>query len=498
MVVDSSGAIITVGSFQGTHDFDPTEGVDERTSFSANDSDVFITKLTGDGDYLWTRTLGGVEGDAGKGVTLDADGVIYIGGAFEGTVDFDTGKGVDERTAVGGFDAFVLSLAPNGEYLDTIVFATGPDTGSAGDIDRDAYGNIFVVGFFWGPTDFDPTEGVDERDGVADIFVTRINADGSYGWTHTIGGPAFDSGTGVAVDPDGNVLITGTFRGLVDFDPTEGVDQHATSVVDSAFVSKYAPDGTYLWTRSFQAKPTQSRDIAVDANGAVALSVSFTNIVDLDPTTGTDYFMSRGETSDRAVTKLNADGTYAWTRVAGGEGTVGAYNLAFDANGDVLLTGLFRETIDFDPTEGVDERFTPREEGNDAYIWRLTSDGDYIHTRTISGVLADGRRIAIDDDGAVILSGSFIPELPLGLGCEMNWFPRDHYSYTMKLVCLEPRADFDENDVVDLTDAAAMLTCLSGPAPATCHGACRTFDFQADDDIDLSDYALFAPALDGP
>jgi hypothetical protein len=54
---------------------------------------------------------------------------------------------------------------------------------------------------------------------------------------------------GIAVTPNGDVLIAGQFSGTVDFDPGEEVDQR-TSTGDSrgsnAFLMRFSRDGDYL------------------------------------------------------------------------------------------------------------------------------------------------------------------------------------------------------------------------------------------------------------
>ena len=68
-----------------------------------------------------------------------------------------------------------------------------------------------------------PTAGTDihSTSGSSDIFVTKINADGTYAWTATMGGSNADEGNAVAVDSTSNVYLTGYSDSLtIDLDPT--------------------------------------------------------------------------------------------------------------------------------------------------------------------------------------------------------------------------------------------------------------------------------------
>ncbi len=127
----------------------------------------------------------------------------------------------------------------------------------------DSSGNVFVTGFFEGTVDLDPTDGVDEHTShlwfpnpdlgpSLDICVSKYGPDGSYRWSRTVGGGLDDGASGVAVDADGSVLAVGSFGQTVDFDPSEGVDEHtANGLWDHKwFLMKLRGDGSYAWTNT--------------------------------------------------------------------------------------------------------------------------------------------------------------------------------------------------------------------------------------------------------
>jgi len=63
--------------------------------------------------------------------------------------------------------------------------SSGDEAVSALAVDED--GNVYLAGWYENLVDFDPSPDVDTHvcNGGRDIFVTRLNADGSYGWTWT-------------------------------------------------------------------------------------------------------------------------------------------------------------------------------------------------------------------------------------------------------------------------------------------------------------------------
>ena len=57
IAVDGLGNVYTVGGFRGTVDFDPGSGTYNLTS--VGDSDIFVSKLDSEGDFIWASQMGG-------------------------------------------------------------------------------------------------------------------------------------------------------------------------------------------------------------------------------------------------------------------------------------------------------------------------------------------------------------------------------------------------------------------------------------------------------
>ena len=181
IVNDLSGNIYILGRFSGIDvDLDPSEGEDTHTS--NGQEDVFLTKINADGSYGYTGTIGGANEDNAFQIITDSSGAIYLLGSFYGSgIDFaaftEDGGDSDEHSAVGDSDA----------------------------------------------------------------FLTKINSDGSYGYTKTIGGlGAYMTPQSVSIDSSGNVYIGGFFEGpSADFNPFGGVDNQSPSGSDQdAFLTK--------------------------------------------------------------------------------------------------------------------------------------------------------------------------------------------------------------------------------------------------------------------
>ena len=103
--------------------------------------------------------------------------------------------------------------------------STETETARAADVAVDAAGNIVMAGHFKGTVDFDPSSSATQSRtsaGDYDLYVTKYTPAGQLLWVRTMGGTGWDESMALAVDPAGNVLLTGYFYGSADFDPGAG------------------------------------------------------------------------------------------------------------------------------------------------------------------------------------------------------------------------------------------------------------------------------------
>ncbi len=290
-------------------------------------------------------------------------------------------------------------------------------TATAGEAEFDAAwdtvvapdGIVWVAGVMHGRVDFDPTKRKDVKKskGGGDVFITRFDAAGAYAGTLRVGGKEGEAAGACATGADGTLVIAGPFGGIVDFDPGEGKDRHRTNSPGNIFVSAYEPQGAYLWTQTFGGEDSDTaRGIAVDGEGAVIVVGHFWETVDFDPGRGRDRHTAQG-VRDAFVLKLDRHGNHLWARCIGGTNNEVAYGVAVDRENNIIVTGLFYDTVDFDPGPGEDIHESAGQE--DAFITKLGPDGSYQWTHTFGGVdLRDwGTDVAVDDAGNVYVSGHF-------------------------------------------------------------------------------------------
>ncbi len=364
--------------------------------------------LASDRVYGWTKSMGGSGNtyERGVSITTDTNGNIFVTGGFETTVNFDDTWGIDNHTSNGGSDIFITKYNSDGSYGWTkSIGGTGTDYGN--EITLDTNGNIFVTGYFQTTVNFDDSGGTDNHtaSGNYNIFFTKYNSDGSYGWTKSIGGTGYDSGFGITLDTNDNIFVTGEFGSTVNFDDSGGTDNHTSNGDNDIFITKYNADGSYGWTKSFGGSgPDYGQSITTDTNGNVFATGFFENTVNFDDTGGTDNRTSSGS-RDIFITKYNADGSYGWTKIIGGTGYDWTEDIATDTNGNVFVTGLFSNTVNFDDSGGTDNHTA---DSYDIFITKYNSDGSYGWTKSIGGTGTDkGYGIAFDTNDNIFVTGYF-------------------------------------------------------------------------------------------
>lgn len=216
VICDPDGNIIVTGY---------TGGIETPTGGPGN-ADVYIAKLDGSGSTTWSGTFGGDGNQIANGIASDDAGNIVLAGTFVGTVDFGGGLlvsagGVDyeygsDSTLPWGGDMFVTKLDGAGNFLWNRQFGDS-DLQVPVDITVNAAGDIALTGGFRGTVDFGngPHSSVG---GAGDVFVVKLDAAGNPLGSGVYGSNADSQcGTGIALDGDGDVIVTGFFTGTITF-----------------------------------------------------------------------------------------------------------------------------------------------------------------------------------------------------------------------------------------------------------------------------------------
>ena len=313
-------------------------------------------------------------------------------------------------------------------------------------------GGVVMAGLFKGSMDFDPTSGrrvLIARGEETDVYVARYSASGALAWAHAFGSEEgeFDDGGRIptAIDPrrasgydlgvglqpanlgeyvsamttddNGNIYLTGAFRGQVDFDPGPG-RATLSSINGEDFVDTYLmrlnPNGTLAFVRQIGGQFTDVAEaIALDDAGNIYLTGYFTREADFDPGAGRLILSTEDESRHNLfVARYDNNGSVTWARgfqnneIRRVRRSTG-YGLAVSGDGSVFVAGSFSGETDFDPSP--QRRAILNSFGEtDAFAMRLTgSSGDLTWVKTWGGEQFDAAvSLALSPQGNSVYIGT--------------------------------------------------------------------------------------------
>jgi hypothetical protein len=274
-----------------------------------------------------------------------------------------------------------------------------------------ADGSSIVTGSFQGTVAFGtPTPTSLTSAGQEDIFVAKVNDDGSYAWAVRAGGESNDFGYGVSVHSDGSSIITGSFMGDATFDtptPTELEWQGETDI----FVAKVSATGSFVWAiKAGGPDYDDSYGVSVLADGSSIITGSFAQTATFG-TLPTPTALTSDDTydetySDIFVAKVSATGSFVWAIKAGGPEYDVGYGVSTLADGSSIVTGSFQETATFGSSTLVTSAV-----GEDMFVTRLNANGTFYEGAVTAGGtgLQRGISVAALADGSSVVTGQFRP-----------------------------------------------------------------------------------------
>jgi hypothetical protein len=241
---------------------------------------------------------------------------------------------------------------------------------------------------------------------VDEVDVIHIPGQWDYEWARTWGGEGNESCRAVAGYNNETVYGAGFFTNTVDFDPGSGKDEYTTNAA-SSYLVKYLSDGRFVWVRCWGDQANSIVEHAcTDYLGNVYVTGYFaTNNgpIDFDPGPGEDMFSSSGN-NDVFLCKYTPDGVYKWGHYWGSTGDDYGRSIASDSYGNIYVIGNFRNTVDFDPGPGVNEKTSNGD--RDCFLSKFDNEGNLIWVGTWGGTSYDyGFSVSVDYLDNVYVAG---------------------------------------------------------------------------------------------
>ncbi|MBC7447920.1 MAG: SBBP repeat-containing protein [Hymenobacteraceae bacterium] len=268
----------------------------------------------------------------------------------------------------------------------------------------DAAGNVLTTGSFVGSARFGNTTLMTP---TVNAFVAKLTRAGVYEWAASATIAALGTGraTGVttATDSAGNVYVTGTFSGTIQFDSVSLTESGNSGLYTDVFVAKLSPAGAWQWAvRAGGLRNEVPTALAIDARGAVYLTGNF-----VGPAAFGDTTLTGAGAADVFVAKLSREGAWQWATSAGGTGYDSGAGLTVDTAGNAYVTGTFAR---FGRT-ALFGRTTLTSVGEaDAFVARLSSAGAWSWAVRAGGTSDESGRsltLASDSTGDLLVLGDF-------------------------------------------------------------------------------------------
>jgi len=383
VAVDKQGNTVITGSFSETADFGST------ILTAKGSKNIFVAKLDSSGRWLWAKRAGS-EGSEGLEIAVHSQNFLLITGFFYGNSDF----GHLTLQSKGKRDLFIGMMDSGGKWLwvKRAGGASGEEIGSAVNITHQ--NNILVTGSFTGKSDFGTT--ILTPRGKMDIFVAKLNSQGKWLWVKQAKVTSKEGvGVDVVSDGEGNAIITGHFRGIVDFG---GTTFTSSGTYLDLFVAKLSRNGKWLWARHPKIHPVVCWRIAIGKGGDSVVTGYFSGSAAF----GTFKIHSYTKNEDAFIAKLDSKGSWVWAKSLGGFASDSGNGVGIDSKGEVVFVGTFGGPVRFG------EKDVGAERKDHTSVVKFDEKGKLLWVRSaFAENYVDGINLAIDNSDNIVVVGSF-------------------------------------------------------------------------------------------
>jgi hypothetical protein len=369
---------------------------------------ALLLSVGADGSTIWTKhfdpNAGAGHHAVVRGVAVDKEGAVFAVGELAGHIDFGGGM---LKSSGDSKDIFVLKLDKEGKHVWSEIFGDAA-TQSALAVAVDKEGSVYFTGVVTGTVDFG---GGAIKDTLGDLFVAKLDKEGTHQWSRTFGDGNAQMGWSIAVTDTGKVVVAGDLVGMMDL----GLVTLTSAGGTDAFVAQLdATTSDVLWAKRYGDLRDQSAfGVAVDPAGDIAIAGAFRGVLDIggaalsnaDPT---------HVTGDLFVARLDGGGNPIWAQRFGDTLDQSAESVAVDGAGNVVVTGSFVGTLAFGGTSLVNA--DPTQLASDLFVAKLrATDGSLLWARRF-GDTSDQRgwALASSPSGNTAVTGAFRGSLPAG------------------------------------------------------------------------------------
>jgi hypothetical protein len=261
------------------------------------------------------------------------------------------------------------------------------------------------------------------------------------------GGQSEENIFDIALDPAGNIYVTGRTEDVANFPTTPGAFQTTRGGTTDAFVSKFNPAGSALIYSTYLGGSGEENGrafhpgrIAVDAAGnAYVTGETNSPNFPITPATAYDttYADNTGHPTDAFYVKLSAAGALLYGTYIGGSAFEYATGIAIDATGNVYVSGVTNSDQTTFPQAA--NAFHGNNAGdNDIFLIKFDPAGTRLYSTFLGGLGSEDDSqesggLAIDDAGNAYLTGdTYSTNFPILNGSQTT-FGGNHDAFLTKI-----------------------------------------------------------------
>jgi len=367
---------------------------------NSGNGDIFVAKLNSSGSWLWANKAGGTDYDKANGISIDTSRNSYITGYYKNTVYF----GSSPLTSSGDKDIFIAKMDSNGNWLwAKKAGGTLDDTGM--DIAIDTNGYCFMTGYFLSTnSNFGNTILNNSNNQNPDLYISKLDSSGNWNWAKQAQGYSNVYAQNIVTDNNGNSYISGKF--MVN-SLTLGSITLTNSGQSDIFVAKMDSNGDWLWAKQAGGASSYTcNDIVMDNSGNIYITGRFGGDITFGTTPPTT--LSSNLSGNIYIAKMDSNGNWLWGKGAGGSTSSFCYGLAVDSDENCYVTGIFDHNITFGSTT-----LTAQGDEN-MFIAKMDNNGNWLWAKQAEGFDNFGNYIAVDNEGNCYACGYFFDRATFG------------------------------------------------------------------------------------
>ena len=420
----ASGALpVTPGAFQTNYvPATCTQFIPNSGPYSSPCPVAFAGKLNAAGTAFSYLTYLGAANSTGAKIVVDAEGDAWIAGTIS-SVDLPVSPGALQPKPKGLLSGFVLRLDPTGSHVEFATYLGGSGEQITG-MTVDATGNVYVTGSSQS-TDFPTTPSAFQTGASgSSSFISKFDATGKLTYaTYFSGG----STAAIAADATGAAYITGSANsGLPVTSGAFQTTTRAPGATFVAKLDPFGTKlvyATYLAGNGDEAGTA----IAVDSQGNALVSgviMDLTNSPSSFPTTfGAFQTTPPSEPSQIGIplsfiSKLNTTGSaLIYSTLLYASDSLWATDLKVDSSGNAFAVGT-TEAFDFPVTPGSLGQCNPNGTfwGSVGFLLELSADGSHlVYSSYLGSYLGPSASnfMALDPNDHVYITGAELGSFPV-------------------------------------------------------------------------------------